>query len=60
MAQAAASHREETTGEIVHSVRKAILQFSDPTVMHKIKLEMAVQQERYDDAAQYAARVSSA
>eukprot|EP00873_Tetraselmis_striata_P035118 jgi/Tetstr1/455382/TSEL_042214.t1 len=52
MAQAAASHREETTGEIVHSVRKAILQFSDPTVMHKIKLEMAVQQERYDDAAQ--------
>eukprot|EP00191_Tetraselmis_sp_GSL018_P009076 CAMPEP_0177614494 /NCGR_PEP_ID=MMETSP0419_2-20121207/22749_1 /TAXON_ID=582737 /ORGANISM="Tetraselmis sp., Strain GSL018" /LENGTH=258 /DNA_ID=CAMNT_0019111683 /DNA_START=921 /DNA_END=1698 /DNA_ORIENTATION=- len=43
---------EETKTEIIESVRAQILQFNDPTYMYKLQLQMAVQEERYDDAAE--------
>lgn len=51
-APGAYEHKEESKGEIVASVRKAILHFNDPTVMYKLQMQVAIEEERYDDAAQ--------
>lgn len=31
--------------------REEILQYQDPTIMHKLQLQLAIAEERFDDAA---------
>lgn len=42
--------REESKSEIIESVRRQVLHFNDPTYMHKLQLQLAIQAERYDEA----------
>ena len=52
------SSREETKNEIIQSVKREVLHFNDPTYMHKLQLQVAVQEERYEDASECAPRWS--
>ena len=36
--------------EIIHSCREEILLYHDPTMMHKLQMQLAVAEERYEDA----------
>jgi len=40
----------ESRHEIIESVRQQVLHFNDPTYMHKLNMQLAVQEERYNDA----------
>ena len=40
----------ESRHEITESVRQQVLHFNDPTYMHKLQMQLAVQEERYNDA----------
>jgi len=45
-----APRREETKSEIIQSVKRDLLHFNDPTYMHKLQLQLAIEEERYEDA----------
>ncbi|KAK9818116.1 hypothetical protein WJX72_007387 [[Myrmecia] bisecta] len=47
----------ESKNDIVRSCREAAAHFGDPMVMHKLQLQVAIAQERYDDAAQLRDRI---
>lgn len=43
----------QSHSEIEHSCREALRQYSDPTLVHKVNLQVAIAEERYSDAAVY-------
>lgn len=47
----------ESSAEVQRSCREELLQYSDPTVLFKVQLEVAVAEERYDDAAMLRDRI---
>lgn len=44
------SHADASASEIVRSCREEILHYSDPTIMHKLQLQLAIAEERFEDA----------
>eukprot|EP00951_Prasinocladus_malaysianus_P039230 scaffold437747_cov46-Prasinocladus_malaysianus.AAC.1 len=51
--------KEETKKDIINSVRTQILQFNDPTYMYKLQMQLAIQEERYDDAGTLRDKIES-
>eukprot|EP00882_Tetradesmus_deserticola_P003683 GHRQ01003897.1.p1 GENE.GHRQ01003897.1~~GHRQ01003897.1.p1 ORF type:complete len:336 (+),score=101.75 GHRQ01003897.1:288-1295(+) len=43
----------ETNAEIVRSVRETLANYEDPTIMHQLQKELAVKEERFEDAQQF-------
>eukprot|EP01025_Chloroclados_australasicus_P001305 TRINITY_DN10363_c1_g1_i10.p1 TRINITY_DN10363_c1_g1~~TRINITY_DN10363_c1_g1_i10.p1 ORF type:complete len:307 (-),score=30.69 TRINITY_DN10363_c1_g1_i10:551-1471(-) len=48
---AAADRLPETQSEISRSCREEILMYQDPTIMYNLQLQMAIEEERYEDAS---------
>ena len=42
----------EPQSEIVRSCRDVLKNFHDPTVVHKVKLQVAIAENRFEDASQ--------
>lgn len=40
----------QTSAEIVRSCKELLMHFPDPTVVDKLHLQLAILEERYDDA----------
>ena len=40
----------QTTSETIRSCKDVLMHFSDPTVVDKLHLQLAIKEERYDDA----------
>lgn len=53
MGQSAAAYDqpEESQNEILRSCREEVVAFQDPTIMLKLQLQLAIAEERYEDAA---------
>lgn len=41
---------DETASEIVNTCREEIMHYNDPTIMHKLHLQLAIAEERFEDA----------
>jgi hypothetical protein len=48
-----ASSHNETHAEIVRSVRETLSSYEDPTIMFQLQKELAVKEERFEDAQQF-------
>lgn len=45
--------QEQTAAQkIIQSCKEAILQYNDPTIMYKLQLQLAIAEERFEDASQ--------
>jgi hypothetical protein len=44
--------------DIVRSVRETLANYEDPTVMYQLQKELAVKEERFEDAQQFQVRTS--
>lgn len=51
--QLAAASSNETHADIVRSVRETLSSYEDPTVMYQLQRELAVKEERFEDARQF-------
>lgn len=51
------AHPPANTGDIVRSCREEILHYQDPTIMHKLQLQLAVAEERFEDAKRLQAEI---
>lgn len=51
MARSRLEEHNESHTQIVRSCKEEILQYQDPTIMHKLQLQLAIAEERFDDAA---------
>ncbi|GAB4822363.1 hypothetical protein N2152v2_009409 [Parachlorella kessleri] len=51
MARTRLEEHTESHHQIVRSCKEEIVQYQDPTIMHKLNLQLAVAEERFDDAA---------
>lgn len=47
----------EHQAEVVRSCREEILAYSDPTIMHKLHLQLAIAEERFEDAKQLQSQI---
>lgn len=41
---------DATAADVVQSCREEILHYTDPTIMHKLQLQLAIAEERFEDA----------
>lgn len=46
----------ESHAEIVRSVRETLSNYEDPTIMYQLQKELAVKEERFEDAQQFQER----
>lgn len=53
----AASPTSETHADIVRSVREALASYEDPTIMIQLQKELAVREERFEDASSFQAAI---
>jgi len=51
--QLTAASSNETSADIVRSVRETLSSYEDPTIMYQLQKELAVKEERFEDAQQF-------